>query len=443
MGREKIAEPSLPLHRQVALSIQEDIVQKGLAPHTRIPSEVDLAQQYGVSNGTITKALQALVQEGVLYRRRPQGTFVAAPPEKQAARSVSEHPAPYGAIAADQPVPYTGGMATLPSPGAPLFIGMLVPYMADSFLHHSVLGVETMTRSAGYGLSFACSENDWALERYHLEQFLRQGVAGIIIHLADQHAVSQQADGRLVSVNGKERLEMLYRLQQLDIPFVLLDRYIPEIECNYVTSDDFSAGYVATQHLIAKGHLRIGFMTIAQQVTSCVHRYEGYRQCLRDHHLPFDESLLLDTLSQMHAFSSPLAGLPYSRGHEDLLRVCEYLRQPERPTAVVAMNDYVALQVLQATEQLNIEVPEALALVCCSSNDLGAYMRVPLTSIIQPMAEIGRQGAQILLDLIARRFSGVRQVKLPVSLMVRRSSGAEESKIALIQPLREERQSIP
>lgn len=119
------------------------------------------------------------------------------------------------------------------------------------------------------------------------------------------------------------------------------------------------------------------------------------------------------------------------------MRVCDYLRQPHRPTAVVAMNDYVALQVLQAAEYLQIAVPEELALVCCSSSDLDAYMRVPLTSIIQPMAEIGRQGAQILLDLIARRFSGIRQIKLPVSLMVRRSSGADESKIALVQPSRE------
>ncbi len=234
---------------------------------------------------------------------------------------------------------------------------------------------------------------------------------------------------------------MLHMLQQRNVPFVLLDRYIPEIACNYVTSDDFSAGYAATQHLVALGHQRIGFMTIAQQVTSCVHRYNGYRQCLRDHQLPFDESFLLDTLYQMHDFSSSAHGLPYARGHDDLLRVCDYLRGPQRPTAIVAMNDYVALQVLQATERV-IEVPEALALACCSSNDLGAYMRVPLTSVIQPMAEIGRQGAQILLDLIARRFSGVRQVTLPVSLMIRRSSGAEESQVALVQPLREEQQSL-
>jgi DNA-binding LacI/PurR family transcriptional regulator/DNA-binding transcriptional regulator YhcF (GntR family) len=437
MSQEKTTEPSLPLHRRIALSIRQDIAQKELAPHTRIPSEVALASQYNVSHGTITKALEWLVREGILYRRRPQGTFVAPSPDQQPTRTVSEQPAPYADPASGQAGPYTGVPTRISSTVTPLFIGMLVPYMADSFLHHSVLGVETMTRAAGFGLSFACSENDWALERYHIEQFLRQGVAGVIIHLADQHTVCQQPDGHLVSVHDQDHLEMLYMLQERNVPFVLLDRYIPEIECNYVTSDDFSAGYATTQHLLSLGHRRVGFMTITQQVTSCVHRYHGYRQCLLDHHLPFDETLLLDTLSQMHDFSSSAPILSHSPGQDDLTRVCDYLSQPHRPTAVVAMNDYVALQVLQAAEYIQIAVPEELALVCCSSSDLDAYMRVPLTSIIQPMAEVGRQGAQILLDLIAHRFSGIRQIKLPVSLMVRRSSGADESKIALGQPSRD------
>ncbi len=106
------------------------------------------------------------------------------------------------------------------------------------------------------------------------------------------------------------------------------------------------------------------------------------------------------------------------------------------------MNDYVALLVLQAAEQCNIAIPEELALVCCGGTDFGTHTRVPLTTIVQPTAEMGRLGAQILLDLIARRISGIRQVSLPVSLVVRRSSGAEESKIALIPTSQDERQRL-
>ncbi|HZR43259.1 MAG TPA: GntR family transcriptional regulator, partial [Ktedonobacteraceae bacterium] len=83
MSHEKISELSLPLHRRIAQNIQDEIARKGLAPHTKIPSEVALARQYGVSHGTMTKALETLVHEGVLYRRRPQGTFVAPPREPE------------------------------------------------------------------------------------------------------------------------------------------------------------------------------------------------------------------------------------------------------------------------------------------------------------------------------------------------------------------------
>src|SRR5690348_5466501 len=167
MSQEKMVDPSLPLHRRVALSIQQDIVQRELAPHTKIPSEVSLAHQYGVSHGTMTKALGTLVHEGILYRRRPQGTFVAPPPDKETAKRVNEQPTPYTGVLVEQPASSPDVSTGLSSSAAPQFVGVVVPYMGDSFLNHSVLGIETMTRAAGYGLSFAHSENDWALERYH------------------------------------------------------------------------------------------------------------------------------------------------------------------------------------------------------------------------------------------------------------------------------------
>lgn len=431
MSQEKLKDQTLPLHRRIALSIQQDIVQRGLTPHARIPSEVTLARQYQVSHGTITKALESLVHEGVLYRRRPQGTFVAPPPSQVANTLPAKDAASYTTPAVHAP---TASYTPVSSAATPGFIGMLVPYMTDSFLHPIVLGVQTMTRAADYGLSFAYSENDPGLERYHIEQFLRQGVAGIIIFLAD-HVVEQQADGRIVSVNGDERIAMLRMLQERNVPFVLLDRYVPEIACNYVISDDFAAGYAATQHLVALGHQRIGFISMEQQVTSCIYRYNGYKKCLQDYHLAFDESLYLQALSQSRP-SGLLNNLysPYALDATDCSVVCDYLRRPDRPTAIVAMNNYVALQVLKAAEELNIAVPDELALTCCGGGDIGPYTRVPLTSIIQSTVELGRQGTHILLDLIAHRYSGLRQVVLPVNLMVRKSSGAEESTVPLALP---------
>src|SRR5581483_1209901 len=82
MSQTNKRERPQSLHHYIAEQLRSYIVQEGLTPNTKIPSEVTLAAQYQVSRGTIMKALEILVQEGICYRRRPQGTFVASVPQK-------------------------------------------------------------------------------------------------------------------------------------------------------------------------------------------------------------------------------------------------------------------------------------------------------------------------------------------------------------------------
>jgi len=423
----EVREPALPLHRRIAQSIQQDIAQRNLIAHTKIPSEVDLAKQYGVSHGTITKALEALVRSGVLYRRRPQGTFVADGLVTYQAlnrKGIYEQE-----VSQDESVPQK-------MQGKTPFVGIVVPHLESDFLGGIVLGAEMMTRSFGYGLSFAYSEDDWALERYHIEQFLRQEVAGVIIY-PGEHAVEKR-EGRFVSVpgerGGQERIELLRKLQQRNMPFVLIDRYVPEVECNYVVSDDFNAGYASTQHLIKSGHQRIGFVTVSYSQTSSGGRYAGYKKCLNDYGLPYDERLVLQTLESAIPPADIAQALVESFYLEDRNRIAAYLQEPGQPSAVIAMNDFVALQIMRTAEEIQLVVPDDLAVVCAGGSNIGAFLRVPLTCITQPVNEIGRQSAYILLNIIAQRFSGIRQITLPVSLVIRKSSGADTSMVPEVLP---------
>ena len=447
MSQEKtqeVREPALPLHRRIAQSIQRDIVQRNLAAHTKILSEVDLAKQYGVSHGTITKALETLVRGGLLYRRRPQGTFVADGLVAYRASSTDSNRGqePFVNIQDATSVREAHRDASMRQEiqWKSSFVGIVVPHLGSDFLDGIVLGAETMTRSFGYGLSFAYAEDDWALERYHIEQFLRQGVAGIIIY-PGEHAVEER-DGHFVSVpgeqGGQERIELLRKLQQHNMPFVLIDRYVPEVECNYVVSDDFNAGYASTQHLIKLGHQRVGFVTVSYNLTSSGGRYAGYRKCLNDYNIVYDEKLVLRTLESAIPPAHITQALVEAFYPQDHVRIAEYLKGPERPSAVVAMNDFVALQIMQTAEEISMIVPDDLAVVCTGGSNIGAFLRVPLTCITQPVGEIGRQSAYVLLNIISQRFSGVRQITLPVSLVVRKSSGAATSRIPEVLPLRGE-----
>jgi len=402
------------LYGQVADRIREDIARQGLLAHNKVPAEVTLAERYQVSRGTIIKALDVLVRQGIVYRRRPQGTFVAP----TITEGTTEH---------DGPAPRTQGRLPV--------VGMIVPYLPESFVGSIVLGAETVTRAAGYGLIFAHSENDWALEQYHVNQMLRGGAAGILI-FPGNHAVKWQ-DGHLASATEGARAEMLRSLQRDAIPFVLIDRYVPEIDCDYVVSDDQTAGYAATQHLIDLGHRQISFISTAPQVTSTADRYAGYLQCLRAHNLPVDERLVLHRLCQTSPSSMP-AGTPLPGvGHGDRALLSAYLRREDRSHAIVASNDYIAMRVFQVTDDVGLQVPDDVAVVCCGGGDIGAHARVPLTSIVQPAVDLGRQAAHILLDRIAGRSSVIRHSVLPVSLVVRRSCGAapRETPITLLHEI--------
>jgi len=392
------------LYGQVADRIREDIARQGLLAHNKVPAEVTLAERYQVSRGTIIKALDVLVRQGIVYRRRPQGTFVAP----TITEGTTEH---------DGPAPRTQGRLPV--------VGMIVPYLPESFVGSIVLGAETVTRAAGYGLIFAHSENDWALEQYHVNQML-----------PGNHAVKWQ-DGHLASATEGARAEMLRSLQRDAIPFVLIDRYVPEIDCDYVVSDDQTAGYAATQHLIDLGHRQISFISTAPQVTSTADRYAGYLQCLRAHNLPVDERLVLHRLRQTSPSSMP-AGTPLPGvGHGDRALLSAYLRREDRSHAIVASNDYIAMRVFQVTDDVGLQVPDDVAVVCCGGGDIGAHARVPLTSIVQPAVDLGRQAAHILLDRIAGRSSVIRHSVLPVSLVVRRSCGAapRETPITLLHEI--------
>ena len=400
-------KPARPqsLHQYIAEQLRSYIAQEGLGPHTKIPSEVTLATRYQVSRGTIMKALEILVKEGICYRLRPQGTFVAAnPPEHvPVERNVIERP------------------QSILSQQNPPTIALVLPYLSSAYLSKILLGVEMVTRIAGYALNFAYSEFDWALEQYHLQQFLRQGVAGIILYPGD-HAVTWRQD-HFVTTETMERVEMLRHLQQQGMPFVLLDRYVPEIDCDYVVCDNRASGYVATQHLIALGHQRVGFISISPPITASIERHMGYVHSVQEHRLPVYEEDTLQSLCWSFSTSPDGFRLPGidQAGFE---AVCAYLRRKERPDAVVVLNDTVAWCVIRAAQEVGLRVPDDLAVACCGGGNPEVYGRISLTSIVQPSTEMGQQGAYLLLDRITKRSSSPRHIKLPVSLIARESSEA-------------------
>jgi len=105
--------------------------------------------------------------------------------------------------------------------------------------------------------------------------------------------------------------------------------------------------------------------------------------------------------------------------------ICEFLQSPDRPGAIFAVNDYVALEVMQAASALHLRVPEDLAIVGFDDERFAAHVQPPLTTIAQSFVDVGLRAGTLLLSRIQGNTGAPRRIELPANLIIRESCGAQ------------------
>jgi LacI family transcriptional regulator len=188
-----------------------------------------------------------------------------------------------------------------------------------------------------------------------------------------------------------------------------------------VTPDNVGGAYLAVSHLTELGHERIGFVSTDNLTTTSVfERYVGYQQALVTHGLELDDGLELKTLPVS-------AGLPAARrgAMDDLVpEIARWLDRDDRPSAIFALHDIIAMYVFEAASTIGLRCPEDLAIVGFDDDPVAAAHVLPLTTVAQPRDDIGRRAAEILVDRLEGRSGHGGRIVLPPGLVIRRSSGA-------------------
>lgn len=366
----------LPLYVQVAQYFREKINDGFFKPNSLIPSEFEIAKDFNISRATVRQAILELVHEGILVRVSGKGTYVSPEPFKQ---------------------------STFTKSGV---IGLIQPYLRDSFLTLMTLSIESTTRTKGYQLMLSITDNKYKMHQRSVNQLLLKKVDGLIIFLPDSFTLDETT---------KNFVEEGFN-------FVLIDRYIPGIDASYVVSDNFNGAYKAVEYLISIGHRRIGIITrLSMETTSAMDRIEGYKKALLDNGLDFDENLLCDKLKTS---TSELEFFNTARGNSqhDVDIIVEYLKDKNRPSAVFAINDLVALAVVEAASIAGLKIPEDLSLVGFDDIDIISHLEKPLTTVAQDKYAIGGQAAELLIDKIEGRIKGNKQIIIPTKLIVRKST---------------------
>jgi DNA-binding LacI/PurR family transcriptional regulator len=191
------------------------------------------------------------------------------------------------------------------------------------------------------------------------------------------------------------------------LPVVLIDADHPRLETlPRVMVDDVAGGRAATRHLLGLGHARIGFVGEASQAppqfTSSRDRFWGYREALEAAGLPLRPELCAE--------GGPTRADARGSAHR-------LLTLTERPTAVLAASDLLAVGVLEAARELGLRVPQDLSVV--GYDDIELAEVVGLTTMRQPLFESGRRGMELLLGALRGEPAEPRREVLPVELVVR------------------------
>jgi LacI family transcriptional regulator, galactose operon repressor len=206
----------------------------------------------------------------------------------------------------------------------------------------------------------------------------------------------------------EETNEELKALQRMDYPFVVVDPRVPLDEgIPAVSAAHASGARAAVEHLLQLGHRRIGAITGPPAWMATTERLQGYKGALAAAGVMPDPALIIQSNFEM-------------AGGESAAR--RLLAAKERPSAIFAFNDNAAVGVLQVARELGLRVPEDLSVVGFDDSEQAAIVTPALTTVRQPLAEMGRMAVSLLLRLLEnQRVEGLK-VELATRLVVRAST---------------------
>jgi LacI family transcriptional regulator len=270
-------------------------------------------------------------------------------------------------------------------------LGLVLPDSANPFFAEISRSIEDEAFRKGYSVFLCNTELDTQRELFYVDVLSKKQVDGIVFV-----AAGDQADS----------LEFLVGR---NMPVVMIDRDVPNVEIDAVLTDNQLGGYLATRHLLDLGHRRIACISGPSSITPSAERMIGHRKALEEAGLPYDENLILR--GDYHAQS----GMEITHS---------ILKMNPRPTAIFALNDLMALGALRAATEAGCSVPGDLAVVGYDDLEIARFTNPPLTTIAQPKKEIGAQAIRLLADRISQKGRSPSRLVLPPELIVRRSTQA-------------------
>ena len=268
-------------------------------------------------------------------------------------------------------------------------IGLIVPDSANPFFAEVARGIEDTSFDQNYSVILCNSDGNLDKQAIYTNLLIERQVAGILF------------------VAAGVSTELVDDLHRRRVPLVIIDREIPNVSVDTVLTNHYQGGFLATQHLIDLGHLRIACISAGSELSPSAERVTGYRDALETSGITFDQSLVVR------------GDFQYESGYHAAHKL---LQKEAPPTAVFASNDLMAVGCISAITESGMRVPDQISVVGFDDVKLASFSNPPLTTIAQPKREIGELATEILLARIQDLDAPQRFERLETSLIVRRST---------------------
>ena len=369
--------PVAAKHRHVFEVVHNRIQSGDYRPGDRIPSEANLIEEFGVSRPTVARALQELQRRGLVHRRRGAGTYVAR------ASTSEKH------------------------------FGLLIPGLGATEVFEPICAeVARVAQKDGHSLVWGAAQaadghdvdgvEKAAIAWDLCQRFIRDRVGGVFFAPLELIPNRDFINRRIVSALDDARL-----------PVVLLDRdyvkYPGRSNHDLVGINNRRVGHTITDHLFEVGCKRLVFI-LRPGSTSATHaRSAGFAEAFITRRTPFDIDLI-------HECD------PCDAGY------IQKLLDDFTPDGIVCANDVTAGHLLHTLDELGVRVPNDVMIGGIDDVKYAELLRVPLTTVRQPFAEIGDAAYHAMLDRIERPQAAPRHITLGCELIVRDSTRRQRDK---------------
>jgi len=274
-------------------------------------------------------------------------------------------------------------------------IGVLVPDLATGYIGEILHGIDVELALHQLELMLFTTHRTAAKEAGYVANMVQGMVDGLLIVLP--RSFDDYTD----------------TLSRHHFPFVLIDHQGNSASHPAVGATNWQGGYSATEYLIKLGHKRIGFITGSMDLGCSQERLNGYRSALRTHHIQEESGLVYEgDFLQSDGYTGATALL-------DL---------PEPPTAIFASNDLMAMGAMDAIRSRSLQIPDDVSVVGFDNIQQSAMVHPSLTTVQQPLDQMGRVATQVLLGILKNPGKDAGRIELPTELIIRSSTSASRDR---------------